>query len=183
MPDLHRQRRQSGGRRSEDTGACRGTGRGGTPRLLRGRRSGEVVREPVGTLGGGGRIQVERNIADISVQYLDVLMGNSYFGPQGPKCSSRWNRPGTGARRSGPAVRQAAGRLRRLRLSWPTGDGGSGCAMTLPLRALLADLVNGPAPNFFANSERFPDGSQRHLAQAGGAGGSLPGHRGSRLPG
>jgi hypothetical protein len=30
---------------------------------------------------GGGQIQVERNIADISVQYPDVLMGNSYFRP------------------------------------------------------------------------------------------------------
>src|ERR1017187_3963144 len=45
---------QSGGRRSEDTTACRSTGRGESPRRLRGRRGGEGVREPAGTLGGGG---------------------------------------------------------------------------------------------------------------------------------
>src|ERR1017187_3963146 len=88
MPDLHRRHRSQvgGGARTQRLAAVQG-----------------AVNRLVGSVGGGGgrgfasrperwvagvRSQGERNIADISPQYPDVLMGNSYFGPQGPKCAS-----------------------------------------------------------------------------------------------
>ena len=88
MPDLHRRDRSQvgGGARTQRLAAVQG-----------------VVNRLVGSVDGGAakwfasrperwvagvRSQGERNIADISPQYPDVLMGNSYFGPQGPKCAS-----------------------------------------------------------------------------------------------
>jgi hypothetical protein len=76
---------QSSGRRTEDTRLA--PLQGAVERLV-GSVGGGAARwfaSRSGRWGGGGRIQGERNITDISPQYLDVLMGNSYFGPQGPK--------------------------------------------------------------------------------------------------